>query len=306
MKSLETSDWIRENISSDRILRCRWAYKDKNWARRRNAGADAQNIPWKCKSRLVIAGHTDPDLGSSQLTTDAPTLSRTGLLCLMQRLANGLREQDPWTVSAGDIRCAFLTGGYLRREEELFLHQPNTGFPGLHPRQLVRIKKNIFGLATSPHEWWQDLQSGILDMEIEHEDGVFKFCQSPMDPCVFALRRWDGKKFSGRAVAFVGTHVDDLLVVGPGSLADKMKEQLSRTFPIDSWEQDVFNYVGVEIVCTKDSVRVNQTGYVDTRLFLLPLPKGCRDEDLVGVDLIADNRSLAGASPGSPLKQDLI
>ncbi|CAE7492417.1 GIP [Symbiodinium natans] len=293
--SLETSDWIRENISSDRILRCRWAYKDKNWARRRNAGADAPNIPWKCKSRLVIAGHTDPDLGSSQLTTDAPTLSRTGLLCLMQRLANGLREQDPWTVSAGDIRCAFLTGGYLRREEELFLHQPSTGFPGLHPRQLVRIKKNIFGLATSPHEWWQDLQSGILDMKIEHEDGVFKFCQSPMDPCVFALRRWDGKKFSGRAVAFVGTHVDDLLVVGPGSLAEKMKEQLSRAFPIDSWEQDVFNYVGVEIVCTKDSVRVNQTGYVDTRLFLLPLPKGCRDEDLAGVDLIADNRSLVGA-----------
>ena len=47
------------------------------------------------------------------------------------------------------------------------MHQPKTGFPGMVPGQLVRIKKNVFGLATSPHTWWQDLQEGIHDIELQ-------------------------------------------------------------------------------------------------------------------------------------------
>ena len=138
--SISESIEVRRRVDPGRILRSRWAYKDKNWSKRR---ADEQ-APWKCKARLVIAGHTDPDLVNG-LSTDAPTLSRPALMSLLQRLANGLRESDPWKASAGDIRCAFLTGGYLTRDEELFLHQPSTGFAGLHPEQLVRVKKNIFG-----------------------------------------------------------------------------------------------------------------------------------------------------------------
>ncbi|OLP99061.1 hypothetical protein AK812_SmicGene18412 [Symbiodinium microadriaticum] len=135
--SSEASAEVRARVPPERILRCRWAYKDKNYARRR----DGEDVPWKCKSRLVIAGHTDPDLTneSLHLSTDAPTLSRCGFSCLMQITANGLQEADPWSMSAGDIRCAFLTGSYLRRE--LFMHQPRTGFPGMLPGQLVRIKK---------------------------------------------------------------------------------------------------------------------------------------------------------------------
>ena len=36
---------------------------------------EGDQVPWKCKSRLVIAGHTDPDLGVEALSTDAPALS---------------------------------------------------------------------------------------------------------------------------------------------------------------------------------------------------------------------------------------
>ena len=85
---------------------------------------------------------------------------------MTQLLADGLNETDKWMAAAGDIQCAFLTGGYLARGEDQNLHQPRTGFPGLLPGQLVRIKKNIFGLATSPHEWWQDLQGGIKRTEV--------------------------------------------------------------------------------------------------------------------------------------------
>ena len=213
--SVEDSDRIRNEVDASRILRSRWAYKDTDG-----------HTPWKCKARLVIAGHTDPDLANG-LSTDAPTLSRPGLMCLLQRLANGLQDQDPWRASAGDIRCAFLTGGYLRREEELYLHQPSTGFAGLHPRQLVKIKKNIFGLATSPHEWWEDLQAGIKGVTVVVDGLDHIFTQCALDPCVFLLRKVVDGKISGPPVGYVGSHVDDLLVIAPKSIGDAVKRELA-------------------------------------------------------------------------------
>ncbi|CAE7510826.1 GIP [Symbiodinium sp. CCMP2592] len=128
---LEQSSLVRQTVPPDRILPCRWAYRDKNWAARQATTAAGEQPAWRCKSRLVIGGHRDPDLGVETLSTDAPTLSRPGFLCLMQLLANGLEAEDKWMVAAGDIQCAFLTGGYLSRGEDLFLHQPPRDFcPG--------------------------------------------------------------------------------------------------------------------------------------------------------------------------------
>ncbi|OLP92925.1 Copia protein [Symbiodinium microadriaticum] len=289
--STEESDAVRARIPGERILRSRWAYKDKNWARRREGEAD---VVWKCKSRLVIAGHTDPDLGNEYLSTDAPTLSRSGLACLLQLAANGLSASDPWGLSAGDIKCAFLTGSYLTRE--LYMHQPRTGFPNMLPGQLVRIKKNVFGLATSPHEWWGDLQDGFHAVKVFDEDGIeYRFDQCALDPCIFMLRRWGEGKFSGHPRAYVGCHVDDLLVVAPSSFRVKIEESLSATFPIDSWEHDQFEFLGSQIKVGDGVVQVLQEKYATTRLFLLDIPQGAKDDDPADEELVSDNRSLIGA-----------
>ena len=42
----------------DRILGSRFAYRDKHWSKRKQDN----ELPWKPKARLVIAGHRDPDL----------------------------------------------------------------------------------------------------------------------------------------------------------------------------------------------------------------------------------------------------
>ncbi|CAE7468389.1 RE2 [Symbiodinium natans] len=291
--SVDESHWVRQNVNKERVLRCRWAYRDKNWSKRKGGSSE---IEWKCKSRLVIAGHTDPDLGTSAgLSTDAPTLSRAGFLTLMQILANGRKDKDPWRASAGDIRCAFLTGSYLKREEELFLHQPDTGFPGLDPRQLVRVKKNIFGLATSPHEWWGDLQAGIKGIELRHDGKVYGFDQCPLDPCIFVLREKIDGGFRGAGIGFVGSHVDDLLVIAPSTFGELIKKELSAAFPVDVWEDDEFSYVGMELKCDEFGVSVTQTSYVDSRLFHVTVPKGVKDEDIADQECVADNRSLVGA-----------
>ncbi|CAE7261007.1 RE2 [Symbiodinium sp. CCMP2592] len=293
----EQSKWVRANVPSSRILPCRWAYRDKNWAARKSAEqAEGESEPkWRCKSRLVIGGHRDPDLGVKDLDTDAPTLSRPGLLCLMQLLANGLKKEDPWTAAAGDIQCAFLTGGYLTRGEDLYLHQPATGFPGLLPDQLIRIKKNIFGLATSPHEWWMDLQAGMLKVKIDYEGAVYSFEPCPLDPCIFALRKLEGEKHTGRPIGYVGTHVDDLLVIAGKKVNKLIQAGLSEAFPVDKWEEGHLDYVGTEILCGEEEVMVTQRKYAATRLFTLDIPRGVDDEDLAGPELIADNQSLIGA-----------
>ena len=250
------TDFVKNNISKDPALRSRWAYKDKNWSRRRLEG----QAEWRCKSRLVIAGHTDPDLASGRLATDAPTLSRSGLLCLLQLLANGLREPDPWRVSAGDIQCAFLTGSYLSREQELFIHQPPTGFPGMKPGQLVRVKKNIFGLATSPREWWLDLQEGIGKVNIEANGRCHRFEQCPLDPCIFVLKEYYEGKFVGKPKGYVGTHVDDLLVIASTSVSKLIEDALGQAFPIGEWESELFNYLGSEIGRARPRGRQSQPG----------------------------------------------
>ncbi|OLP82117.1 Copia protein [Symbiodinium microadriaticum] len=291
--SLADSDRIRATVPAERILRCRWAYKDKNYARRR----EGEEVPWKCKSRLVIAGHTDPDLGTEQLTTDAPTLSRSGLSCMLQIVANGRSAPDPWTVAAGDIRCAFLTGSYLTRE--LYLHQPRTGFPGMHPGELVKIKKNVFGLATSPHEWWNDLRGGIFSIEIDiphtGPEVKYKFEQCALDPCVFTLRKWKDGVFCEEPIAYIGCHVDDILIGAPQSLQKAMQKALSGTFPIDEWEENEFEFLGSKIRVSDYEVELSQEKYATTRLFQLDLPLNAKDEELASPELVSDNRSLIGA-----------
>ena len=288
LEPLTTAESERvRRVPAERVLRSRWAYKDKNWSRRR----EGEDVPWKCKSRLVIAGHTDPDLTNEdlKLSTDAPALSRSGLACMLQRTADGLREGDPWTLAAGDIRCAFLTGSYL------YMHQPRTGFPGMLP-----IIKNVFGLATSPHTWWQDLQAGILDIELEltvHGDkAMYKFEQSAMDPCIFMLRRRDGDGgFSGEPVAYVGCHVDDLLIGAPRGLQHAIQRGLAERFEIETWEMDSFEFLGSRISVENEVVKMTQNKYAETRLFTLDIPAGVNEADQAPPELVSDNRSLIGA-----------
>ena len=70
--------------------------------------------------------HKDPDLLKG-LNTHAPTISRQGILLLLQILASNL--EHGWTGHAGDVTAAFLSGEVLTRE--LFLRQPKTGLGNL-------------------------------------------------------------------------------------------------------------------------------------------------------------------------------
>ena len=99
--SLAESELVRKTVSPDRILRSRFAYKDKNYAKRK---CDP-SVPPRPKARLCIAGHMDPDLGSKDMAVDAPTAGRHSILLALQ-----VALCRSWKVSTGDIKAAFLNG----------------------------------------------------------------------------------------------------------------------------------------------------------------------------------------------------
>ena len=181
----------------ERVLPSRFAYRDKNWSKRK---AD-DSVPWRHKARLVIGGHVDPDLHKG-LVTDAPTVSRQGVLLLLQVLAS--RLQCGWQACAGDISAAFLNGEKLRRE--LYIRQPRGGIGGLHPEQIIKLTKGVFGLVDSPNAWWRKFRYTLNSMTVVLEGGrkaVFRQCA--LDPCIFQLCPLEGDEIYGAPVAYTGS-----------------------------------------------------------------------------------------------------
>ena len=290
--SLEASREIEQN-KSDRILGSRFAYRDKNWCKRK----EQPNLPWRAKSRLVIGGHKDPDI-SKGLPSHAPTVSRQAIFLLLQILANNLGKG--WVGYAGDITAAFLQGGRLQRE--LYLRQPRHGMGQLHPQQLLRILKPVFGLVDSPSTWWGTLKDTLKETRFRLPDGtLWQLRQCPLDHCVFCLQQVlnedapkDDEEF-GSPEAYIAVHVDDLLLIGREDLCESLKTELNKAFPIDDWETGSFEYIGSFIEIKSDHVKVTQSSYCSTRLFEVEIMRGQRDWEPATEAQRHDNMSLIGA-----------
>ncbi|OLQ03552.1 Copia protein [Symbiodinium microadriaticum] len=292
------SEEVYAETSKDRILTCRWAYRDKNWSRRRQ---DA-SVEWKPKARLVVGGHLDPDIGD--VKTDAPTISRLGLLSILQAVASHQRDEKPWTASAGDVSAAFLNGQPIKRL--LYMKQPKTGFPDMEPGALLKIEKNIFGLVDSPREWWTEFRDTVLAKEIEYGTDKYYFKQSPLDSCMFFLIKADDPDKT--PCAYIGVHVDDVLVAAEAELSKAIQQGLSQAFPISDWETNDFEFLGCKIRVGTDGVRIDQEHYTCTRLFEIPVDKSQHDMESATEEQRIDNQSLVGALSwlGSQTRPDLV
>ena len=99
----------------------------------------------------------------------------------------------------------------------------------------------------------------------------------------------------GRCAVGQPSHVDDLLVIAPTGVSLAVRAELPKAFPVDSWEEEEFTYLGSEIKCEADNVMLRQRPYIEDRLFTADVPKNSCDEDVASPDCIADNRSLIGA-----------
>ncbi|CAE7769429.1 RE1 [Symbiodinium sp. CCMP2592] len=279
--SVAESERVRATVPADRILSSRFAYKDKHMGLRRvDPTAD-----WKPKSRLVIAGHLDPDAGDSNIHTDSPTVARSSLLTVLQICAT-----NGWTAAAGDVQAAFLQGVELKRE--LWISQPRHGIEGLDPRQIARVCKGIFGLSESPRMWFDRL-FGVLTSEVLNYEGKeYRLEPSPLDACVLMMKEV-GK--DTEPIALLTIHVDDILIGAPTAVNRFLQKEISRLFPVDDWIEGAFEYTGSFINVDDEGITVNQASFVDGRLFTVEVPRNQDGKSPADEEQTIDNRSLLGA-----------
>ncbi|CAE8631426.1 unnamed protein product, partial [Polarella glacialis] len=133
--SLSESKQVRDTVNPKRILRSRFAYRDKNAGLR----TEQREVPVKSKASFCCGGHLDPDLETGDLRTDAPTVARNSL-----HLFLNVCWMLGWKPKTADIEAAFLNG--VKAPRGLYMEQPKEGLYGLVPGQLLEIIKGVFGL----------------------------------------------------------------------------------------------------------------------------------------------------------------
>jgi len=283
--SMKETEEVRRTARRDRILRSRFALRDKN----ASARSTVNPLPLKAKARLVIAGQDCPDAQAGLLKTDAPTVQRTAVLILLQ-IAASLHWLPSLVV--GDISSAFLQGRAREVGDPIYMEQPR-GYqlPGTETGAcLIRILKGVFGLPDAPRAWWVELSRTLRE--------EFEFVPTQLDQAFFAWRP------EGKLRMLLVVHVDDVMIVHDGS--PQAKAHLARfetRYPFGDWQEGIkgpVTYTGktIEIRRQGDDYEafVHQEDFALGRLEPMVVEKRGRTLDDVGTaHEAAEFKSMCGS-----------
>ena len=248
-KSSEIQNWVktgtisrilRDKISPDQILRCRWIL---TWKPIDEADKQGKSADHKAKARLVVLGYLDPQL--EDLPRDSPTLGRHSKMLLLQLIAS-----NGWDLKSFDVKAAFLQGK-PQNDRVLGLEPVPEMRTELQMRtnEILKLEKGAYGLVDAPYLWF----SAILE-ELQR----LQFEQSPFDPCVFILRNPRTQLPDG----IIGLHVDDGLC-GGNERFDRILQELERKYPFGSKKLQSFTFTGIDMTQAPDkSIRLSQSKYV--------------------------------------------
>ncbi|CAK0846224.1 unnamed protein product, partial [Prorocentrum cordatum] len=280
--SIEESEAIRGMIKPSLILPSRFVYRDKNAPLR----TDKHPLPVKAKARLCVGGHMDPRLAQGDLRADAPTVTRNSTMLFFT-----ICQRFDLEIYAADVEAAFMQGDE-QPDQQLYMAQPREGLPGLNPKQLIKILKGVFGLATAPRQWWAKLKRTLLAVEEKLSDNyVFRLHQHSLYPALYY-----GYDQHGELCAVVVAHVDDLLL-GISHKYPGLYDRLRKLLSWGDWRGLPFTFCGKQAWRDQEEVlHLRQTEYANT-IEDIPLSKE-RKTDLSSDATPAefsDNRSALGA-----------
>ncbi|CAK0891483.1 unnamed protein product [Prorocentrum cordatum] len=292
--SVEESEAIRGMAKPGLILPSRFVYRDKNAPLR----TDKHPLPVKAKARLCAGGHMDPRLAQGDLRTDAPTVTRNSTTLFFT-----ICQRFDLEIYAADVEAAFMQGDE-QPDQQLYMAQPREGLPGLNPKQLIKILKGVFGLATAPRQWWAKLKRTLLAVEEKLSDNyVFRLHQHSLDPALYC-----GYDQHGELCAVVVAHVDDLLL-GVSHKYPGLYDRLHKLLPWGDWRGLPFTFCGKQAWRDQEGVlHLQQTEHANT-IEEIPLSKERKTElssDATPAEF-SDNRSALAAlgRPSSQTRPDL-
>ena len=201
------------------------------------------------KSRLIIPGHRDPQLGLYK--TDAPTTSSLAVMVVAT-----LAAAHGWYTVFFDVSAAFLSGKEISRT--VYVHGPADGLlsvngrPTLKPYQLLQVLKGAYGQTEAPRRRYLRAREVFL---------VIGFLELCCARAVFILQ--DG----GKTVAMLTLHVDDGLVVGDRSngVYKKAIKDIYTKFNINEWhdlKKGLANYLGMRWSQNDKGVTLDMDDYI--------------------------------------------
>ena len=214
----------------------------------------------RAKARLVLRGFQDPDMGS--IETSSPTAARQAKFVLL-----ALAPVMSWTLYAGDVKTAFLSGSTFSRRILVRLPadcRPLLGETGDGPT-FMRMLKSAYGLADAPLLWHREATRRLLSVH---------WVASPLDRCRFCYY-----SVAGTLIGCLVLHVDDLLVAG--NRAHKEFQEairvLKRTFLFGKWEEltkdHALIYCGGKIQMVDGGLTLDYHDYM-RKVHPVTIPKG--------------------------------
>ncbi|CAE8702081.1 unnamed protein product [Polarella glacialis] len=188
------------------------------------------------KSRLVVPGHVDPEVG--EFRTDAPTTHPVAV-SLTATIAASLQ----WSAWTFDVQTAFLSGNATSRE--VYVRAPKDGLPkvkderAIRPFELLQILKSAYGLSEAPRLWYlraRELMQQCSFVELACCKATFIL----VDPRTSLVE------------VIVCLHVDDGFVVGRagGTLFETAKDNMNKVFNIKEWiclQEQETDYLGYKV-----------------------------------------------------------
>ena len=204
----------------------------------------------EAKSRIIIPGHLDPQLGSYR--TDSPTTSWLAVLTMISvALCNDMLG------SVFDVKTAFLSG--LPLDREVYVRAPADGLPAtdghdvIAPFALLRVLKGAYGLTEAPRLWYLRARQLLRDcgfVELRCARAVFTL---RCDECL---------------VAVLTLHVDDGMLFGHEKhpAFKKAKALINEKFNIKQWHYLLpgvtMDYLGVQWLFEGDMLIAHMDVYV--------------------------------------------
>ncbi|CAN0130741.1 unnamed protein product, partial [Discosporangium mesarthrocarpum] len=225
---VQTSTRIETQVPpGQKVIGTKWAYK-----RKINQSVEVVSY----KARLCALGYKRI-WGMNFFNTYTPTIAAEVLKML------GFTANKDWELVHWDIKQAFVTA---KLEEEVYV-QICDGC-GEWSGKTVRLLKLLYGIKQASREFDILLANVLTEIGLE---------QSAADPCVLHLM------CDGDVCAYVGTHVDDLMVGGEAKVLEWLKSRVQEYLEIS----DLGNlsvYMGCEIVRDRNArtIAMTQSRYI--------------------------------------------
>ena len=187
----------------------------------------------KFKARLVVRG-CEQTYGEDFSETYSPVIGADSLRLLM-----AVAVKKGFHLKTFDVKTAFLYG---HLEEEIFMKVPD-GYQNSETK-VCKLKKSLYGLKQSSLNWNKRLS-----------DFLKKKGLTPLknEPCIFV---------NNNKTIIMAIYVDDGAIFAENEHEmDEILSDMKKEFEITIFDNPK-TYVGFEITRTPDTLKLNQTAYI--------------------------------------------